>query len=58
MKISTQAPEGFDPLVAPHRIILEAENDSEIATLLELLNSLVQKHEKSPIVLPRSDILQ
>ena len=58
MKISSSAPPGYDPLRAPHRLILEAENDSEIAVLLELLNNLVQKGEKSPILLPRSDIVQ
>lgn len=41
MKINATAPEGFDAAQAPHRIILEAENDEEIAVLKIVLANLL-----------------
>lgn len=57
MKISLQAPEGFDPASAPHRVILEAEHDGDIVVLLKVAHQLLQdQSEKSPILLPKQSI--
>lgn len=57
MKVSLQAPEGFDPTTAPHRLILEAETDAEIRVLQQIADQL-QVSEKSPIAIPRGVIQQ